>query len=417
MSLNEQVSFYGNGGFKEKETKINSIVHTIENIDKRYPDEINFLNERIQTKPERRDKWKENINFNNVIQSLNIGVVVIDLNGIVKSMNLEAEKILNIKSDEAISMELSKIFSRKLFLNSLVDFLSINNFENSMSFETEVDIEGKSRKYINIYLSPVRCDEGHISGAVITLHDITKIKIYEEKVNRTNKLVAMGEMAASIAHEIRNPLGSIELFTNILENELKNSDEKCSIAKHITKGVKSINSIISNMLLFINPQQNADFRLIDIHDILNDSLFFSKHLIESQNDIKLNVTYENGPLIIEADPELLKQVFLNILLNAFQAMPGRGEINIETAKIKNSNNKNYVQVTISDTGSGISDDEINKIYDPFFSTKKGGTGLGLTIVHSIMIIHRSNIEIKSTKGKGTVCTLTIPEYFTEFGEK
>ena len=365
---------------------------------------------------EKFGELKDNINLNDVLQSLNIGIVVIDLNGRVKTLNREAENILNIKYEKAVSMELSKILSRKLYLNSLVDILSLKNFENEMHFETEVDIEGNSLKYINLNLSPVRCCSGYLRGAMITLHDVTRIRKLEERESRNNRLIAMGEMAANIAHEVRNPLGSIELFANILENELKNNDKKREIAKHISKGVKSINSIISNLLLFINPQLTSDFKEFNIHDILDDSLFFSKHLIDENEDILLKTKYACDALFVKGDQELMKQVILNIILNAFQAMPNRGSLHISTSRIIGSSRKSFVQIIFADTGIGINSNEFKRIFDPFFTTKRRGTGLGLTIVHSIVRMHEGNIEIRSIKGKGTECILTFPEYKIISGE-
>ena len=416
MYLNKEDILAENIIFAEQEGTKQNFIPIKEAYTDKYFSEIIPWDKTVLGLQEKINELKNNINLNDVLQSLNIGIVVIDLQGKVKTLNREAENILNLKYEEAVSMELSKILSRKLYLNSLIDILSLKNFENEMHFETEVDMEGNSIKYINLNLSPVRCKSGYLRGAIITLHDVTRIKKIEEKESRNNRLIAMGEMAANIAHEVRNPLGSIELFANILEKEFENNDEKKAIAKHISKGVKSINSIISNLLLFINPQLTSKFMEFNIHDTLDDSLFFSKHLIEAKEDIVLKKNYANEALFLKGDQELMKQVILNIILNALQAMPDRGNLSISTSKINGRKGKNFIQIIFSDTGIGIHVNELKKIFDPFFTTKRRGTGLGLTIVHSIVRMHDGNIEIRSLKGKGTECILTFPEYKILAGE-
>ena len=143
----------------------------------------------------------------------------------------------------------------------------------------------------------------------------------------------MGEMAVRIAHEIRNPLGSIELFSTMLKDDLQDFEELKILAEHISSGVKSINNIVSNLLLFIRPEQQPDRQVLDVHEALKDSLFFAGHLLEAQNIIEVETKLADEVLPIHGDLELLKQVFLNLILNAIQAMPEGGKLKISTRKI------------------------------------------------------------------------------------
>jgi len=190
---------------------------------------------------------------------------------------------------------------------------------------------------------------------------------------------------------------------------LKDSEELKTLAGYISSGVKSINNIISNLLLFIRPQQKPEFQIIDIHDPLNDSLFFSSHLVKSKGSIEVTTNYSSKPLMIRGDSELLKQMSLNIILNAIQAMPDGGRLTISTRKVGGQKRgSSFAEIRFSDTGIGVSKVDMPKIFDPFFTTKRRGTGLGLTIVHNITKIHGGSIDINSSQGEGTVCIVTLP---------
>ncbi len=231
-----------------------------------------------------------------------------------------------------------------------------------------------------------------------------------EEAIRNDRLAAMGEMAVKIAHEIRNPLGSIELFATILKKELDDFEELKTLAGHISSGVQCINNIISNILMFMRPDQIPDFKPVDICNILDDSLFFSHHIIKSNSSIEVIKRYASKSLMIRADSELLKQMSLNIILNAIQAMPDGGTLRVSCIKVANDNDKerDCVEIRFTDTGTGISKEDMPKIFDPFFTTKKKGTGLGMSIVNNIINVHDGTIKINSSKSKGTECIVTLP---------
>jgi signal transduction histidine kinase len=219
----------------------------------------------------------------------------------------------------------------------------------------------------------------------------------------------MGEMAVKIAHEIRNPLGSIELFASTMKKDLEDFEEPRVLSEHISSCVKSINSIISNLLLFMRPEQKASFQIVDLHDPLKDSLFFSDHVIQSNEHIEVITSYHPEPLMVLGDSELLKQMYLNLILNAVQSMPGDGKLMISTKKIECvQNGPDFAEIKFMDTGTGISKAVMPRIFDPFFTTKTRGTGLGLAIVHNIIKLHGGSIDIRNSKKDGAVCIVTLP---------
>jgi two-component system sensor histidine kinase FlrB len=231
------------------------------------------------------------------------------------------------------------------------------------------------------------------------------MKRLEEQAERNTRLAAMGEMAARIAHEIRNPLGSIELFASILQREIADENQK-RLVNHISSGVKNLNHVISNLLTFTR-QPKPVFKEIDLHKFLDDLLQFGEFLMD-KNNIGLEREYYPSHLSALGDEELLKQVFLNIIRNAVQAMPDGGVLKVKTGMGKKGRNAQYIEIKILDTGAGIEKDNLDKIFNPFFTTRDKGTGLGLAIVHTIIESHKGIIEVESEVGKGTAFTILLP---------
>jgi PAS domain S-box-containing protein len=356
-------------------------------------------------------KEKEEIenHLHNTLESLTVGIVVVNLKGIITTFNQSAEKITGLTSAEVVGREFARIPDIGFFQNLQLGFEEIEGIQDSRELEAEITRKGEAIIHVSLSVSPLTTPLGEKVGIVVTIQDVTQMKKLEEQANRTSRLSAMGEMAAKIAHEIRNPLGSIELFASTLANDTEVAVESKVLAEHISSGVKSINNIISNLLLFIRPEQKANFERIDIHDSLKDSLFFSNHLIGSNESIKVFSDYHLEPLLVQGDPELLKQAYLNLILNAIQSMPNGGNLTIFTRRMDGRKQKvDAAEIRFSDTGCGIIKADMPRIFDPFFTTKKRGTGLGLAIVHNIIKLHGGTIDINSSKENGTTCIITLP---------
>jgi two-component system sensor histidine kinase FlrB len=231
----------------------------------------------------------------------------------------------------------------------------------------------------------------------------------------------MGEMAAGIAHEIRNPLGSIELFASLLKKDLAGEPEKEKLVQHIRAGVQNMDRIISTLLLFAKSskpsRQQCDINLLlaQLLDGLDD--------IRVPDNIKVVRDFGEEEMLANGDRELLRQVFPNLIRNAIQAMPDGGELRLQTCKApvagvgneKGARARNFITVTITDTGEGICAEDLGKIFNPFFTTKDKGTGLGLAISHNIIKAHQGTIEAVSQEG--TTFTVKIPCWDEDFDEK
>jgi signal transduction histidine kinase len=228
------------------------------------------------------------------------------------------------------------------------------------------------------------------------------LKKTEAQLIRSEKLAALGQLAAGIAHEIRNPLTSINILIHSMTKNLPSGDSHKEDLKVIEEEIHRMNEILDQFLRFAKPATPL-LEKADVFSIFEETLQLLRPHIEKQLIV---VEKEFQPLpIILMDREQMKQVFLNLLLNAIQAMPGGGHL---TLRGQNSEDGQWIHISIQDSGIGISSENINKLFDPFFSTKEGGIGLGLSITHRIIDQHHGKIEVESAPGKGTLFTIWLP---------
>jgi signal transduction histidine kinase len=240
--------------------------------------------------------------------------------------------------------------------------------------------------------------------------ELEKSKELEAQLQQAEKSAVIGRLGSAIAHEIRNPLNYINLTLDHLRSKFAPEDpQRRATFEKLTSQLKAevarINQQISDFLNYSRPAK-ADLKPIDVRTVINDSL----RIIEAQaseNGIKVGVVeHENVPKIL-GDPEFLRSVFNNLLINAMQAMEkAGGHLNI---KITPDGNDNFVRIEIADTGNGIPEENLSKIFEPYFSTKETGTGLGLAIVQKIVDIHHGSIEVDSKTGEGTRFTVRLPK--------
>jgi signal transduction histidine kinase len=221
------------------------------------------------------------------------------------------------------------------------------------------------------------------------------------QMQRAQRIDAMGEMAVKIAQELRNSLGSMELFASLLQQEVDQDAETAALVAHILSGVKNLNHVIANMLLF-TKRPTPRLASVDPHPLLEASLVFVEHLVRHQH-LHIRRGFDAVGVSIEADAELVKQVFLNLILNAIQAMPEGGTLTLTTRR-----QPCLLDVQVSDTGIGIAPEIIEHIFNPFFTTKERAVGLGLTLVHNIVAAHHGAIQVHSAPGRGTAVILSFP---------
>jgi len=224
----------------------------------------------------------------------------------------------------------------------------------------------------------------------------------KETREREIRLQAMGWMVTKIVHDIRNPLGSIELISSLLQKELTGDQDKQELLGHIIYGVKNIDTVLSNLLHFTSfPRPRIE--PVNLRMIIDSSLEVVSYLI-NKKDINVSI-YVAEDIDIYCDKALMRQVFLNLFLNSLQAMSDHGDLTIEV--IQNRDN-GEVDISVQDTGCGIAPESLDKLFNPFFTTKTDGTGLGLAIVKKIVDIHNGTITVESEVGHGSTFEITLP---------
>jgi signal transduction histidine kinase len=233
---------------------------------------------------------------------------------------------------------------------------------------------------------------------VILIRDVTRLRELEVQHERNKRLIAMGEMAAKIVHEVRNPLCSIELYASMLEQDLSNTVHR-DLAAGISSGISSLNTILANMLAFARPHRPARTP-VRLDRIVGDALRLAGPFMEARG---VRVAYDGQERTVEGDGELLKQALLNIIINAVQAVRDAGTVAV-TIRFDDDN----ASVIVRDNGIGISRGNLERIFDPFFTTKESGTGLGLAIASSIMQAHGGSITVESEEGTGSTFHLHFP---------
>jgi PAS domain S-box-containing protein len=339
-----------------------------------------------------------------ILENLTTGVAVGDADENVTMMNGSAESLTGISLEDAKGKHIGFLFENCRLRDSN-DRVDIGHLTNNMGDRVKLgDVT------LEIFGSTVNKKSREKIGIIFVIRDVTRLDTLEEMAKRAEKLASMGEMAANIAHEIRNPLGSIELFASLLarNSEDEKNRDRASLIIH---SVKEMDAKISNLLLFTKRQRPV-MKGVNVHGVLREILAFSKQIID-QEEIVLTVDYDEADPVMKADAEMLKHMFLNLILNAIQAMPEGGELSIQT-KISVSDGMRtpagppHVEITFGDTGVGIPYRYARKIFDPFFTTKERGSGLGLSIVHNIVDIHGGSIHVRENTKGGSRFTVMLP---------
>ncbi|MFQ5449540.1 MAG: nitrogen regulation protein NR(II) [Nitrospinaceae bacterium] len=372
---------------------------------------------------EKNLKEKEEVKnyLNNILESLTTGVIVVDQKGKITTFNKTAGTITESHPDSCLGKQLEEVFPHDLFEN-LVARLAKNGGQ-PMSRDREITSRTGRKIHLRISASPVRDHDENQIGTVLIVQDMTHVRQLEVEAQRNQRLRAMGEMAAGIAHEIRNPLGSIELFASLLKKDLEQDEEKSHLVEHICSGVKNMDRIISTLLLFAKSPRPSRQKC-DTNELLSSLLDGSPDIVVPGN-IKIDRRFGKGEMLVKGDSELLRQVFINLIRNGIQAMPEGGVLRLATEKVTVSTHPSgpdpdrpqFITIIVTDTGGGIAPGHLMKIFNPFFSTKDKGTGLGLSISHNIIKAHQGTIDAESEEGKQTSFIVKLPCWDDELDEE
>ncbi|MBP7415633.1 MAG: PAS domain S-box protein [Pyrinomonadaceae bacterium] len=338
-----------------------------------------------------------------IVESIRSGLITTDLDGNIYTFNAAATEITGYRLDELQGKPISKIFG-DIHEQTDLSLSAAGNGEQLPRFETDLLTPEGFAVRIGFSVSLLFSEENEASGLIITFQDLTEIRSMEESVRRKDRLAAVGRVAAGLAHEIRNPLGAMRGAIQVLESNTDRTPIQTGLMDIVLRESDRLNSIITNFLSYARPAA-VDFAETDVSEAIKDTLTLLKHSPDVQENHILKDDIGTDPIIISADSAQLKQIFWNLARNAIQAMPDGGELSVSLSPIPN----NRIRIIFEDTGKGMSQEQVEQLFEPFSNSTSGGTGLGLSIVYQIVKDHNGAINVRSLEGKGTTITVELPK--------
>lgn len=336
----------------------------------------------------------------NIAASTPNGLITVNQQGRLTIFNLAAERITGISAKDAIDKHYRDVFHPwPIIVNILDTALGGELYQNK-----ELTIRTPRQSIPLLFTTTALINErNEHMGILIILRDLTETKKLEEQVRRADRLAITGELAAGVAHEVRNPLTAITGYLQLLTVELSYDDPRQEFTRIISKEIDRLNHLIEQLLYFSRPSP-PQFLYTDLNKVIAETLL----LINSPTVLKkVAITTNFSPELppVKIDVVQFQQVLINIILNGIQAINNSGSLTLSTSY----NHKTfYVRLDINDTGCGIPAENIPRIFDPFFTTKEKGTGLGLSVADKIMEVHQGYIEVESEPGKGTCFSVFLP---------
>ncbi|MFY9560367.1 MAG: ATP-binding protein [Terriglobales bacterium] len=340
----------------------------------------------------------------NIVESINVGVLAVDLQDRVESWNSQMEVMYALPRWQALGRSLGEVFPAA-FVEEFYRVRQNPGIHNLYKFRLGTPT-GEWRT-VNVAIAPLVTRKFHVVGRLVIMDDITERMELEAQLSQADKLSSIGLLAAGVAHEVNTPLAVISSYTQMLAKQLQSDSQKAGLLEKITKQTFRASEIVNNLLNF-SRTTGAEFTEVNLNKVINDTLALLEHQFKVAH-VKVQSDLENSLPAIQGNAGRLQQVFLNLFLNAKDAMNGGGTLQVATQ------NGDSVSVRVSDTGSGIAQEHIHRIYDPFFTTKTSpaegqnrGTGLGLSVTYGIIQEHAGKIRVDSRPGEGTTFTLDFP---------
>jgi len=335
----------------------------------------------------------------NIVESLNVGVLAVDLEGLVESWNTRMEQLFGVAREQAVGHQLNSLLPEELSreINARSDEELITGI-----YKQRLHHLGKTLT-LNVSITPLVSKSGERIGRLLLFDDVTQRERLEEQMTQTEKLTSLGLLAAGVAHEVNTPLAVISNYIQMLGKQMPDGDPRQAIIEKIVKQTFRASEIVNNLLNFsrTNATEVVD---IDVNRVVEETLSLVAHPLKTS---QIQVVRQLGETLpaVRGSANKLQQVFLNLFLNARDAMPGGGMLEVRTTAHNGS-----VEVEVVDTGAGIAREHIHRIFDPFFTTKASGrgTGLGLSVSYGIIKEHSGKIDVRSTVGKGTSFHVELP---------
>ncbi|MGC0776227.1 MAG: ATP-binding protein, partial [Candidatus Acidiferrum sp.] len=335
----------------------------------------------------------------NIVESLNVGVLAVDLEGTVEAWNSRMEQVFGVPRDAAVGQPLGKLLPAEL----ASEIASRDDQEQITGiYKHRFQRQGRSL-ILNVSITPLVGKSGERIGRLLLFDDVTQRERMEEQMSQTEKLTSLGLLAAGVAHEVNTPLAVISNYIQMLAKQMPDGDPRHSIIEKIVKQTFRASEIVNNLLNFSRTGA-GELADVDLNRVVEETLSLVAHPLKT-SQIRVVKQLSDGLPPVRGSANKLQQVFLNLFLNARDAMPAGGMLEVRTTAHNGS-----VEIEVVDTGNGIPREHIHKIFDPFFTTKATGrgTGLGLSVTYGIIKEHAGRIDVRSTPGRGTSFHVEFP---------
>lgn len=336
----------------------------------------------------------------NLVENMPIGLVAIDDNQKITSLNHVAGSVLSLSADEVIGKDAMQIIPTDLW-----ELLESLDLEKDV-IEKEIDCAVFEGKVIPLEVSAtlLNDEDGTFLGYVLLFKDLSEVRSLRKEIARSQRLASVGRLAAGVSHEIRNPLSSIKGFATYFKERYHDVPENLQISNLMIQEVDRLNRVVGQLHEFARPIKISK-KSIPIKSFIENSLKLIERQAKEAN-IKVQTDLSSEIDKVFVDPDRINQVLLNLYLNAIESMENEGSLSVT---LTDTVEKDGIEILISDTGKGISKDDLTHIFDPYFTTKASGTGLGLAIVHNIIEAHNGKIKVESLLGHGTTVTVLLPK--------
>lgn len=341
-----------------------------------------------------------------IVENISSGMITIDSTGNISYLNRAAEVILGRDRAGLLKTPIDQLFPGTL--NSLQDIdLGEGSILRPTRWERHITRRDRQRLYLGFSSSPLRNLDGQAIGNILIFEDLTRIKYLEEKARRDDRLKAIGRLAAGLAHEIRNPLASISGSIQVLRDELDVRDENRALMDIAVRETDRLNVLLTDFLQYVKPG-NQERTEVALGTLLREVIEALKQSPKCHAAIQVVLRTEHSYALI-ADAGQLRQVVWNLVLNAVEVMPDGGLLEVTTRDVPpNPGDVPRVELRVKDTGPGVDPAHLERLFDPFFSTKTGGTGLGLALVEKIVQAHDGAIKVRPNPEGGTVFEVLLP---------
>lgn len=356
----------------------------------------------------------------NIVQSINTGLITLNKQLEISYINPAVEQISGFGYRDLEGIHIGDIFPKIVPYLSISDRRGDNDDMPQPQKGIDVDFDRRdgSRLHLGFSQSILKDPGGDEIGLILILQDLTEFRQMQEQVRRMDRLAVAGELAAGIAHEIKNPLASLSGSIQMLRDEVDFGPMQQRLMDITMREAERLNALVNEFLLFSRPEKAVD-RSVEVNEVIEDTLEMLKNSPELSRPIRIEKTLSKN-LWVLIDPQRLQQVIWNLVLNAVQEMKNSGRLSVATAirtkrgsgdaprDYARDRQEKLAEISISDTGPGILPENQGKVFDPFFTTKDQGTGLGLTIVHRIVENYDGKIFLDSDGRSGTTFTLHFP---------